>query len=152
MGFNSGFKGLSILFQTILSKKCWSWVSAVNVATRLQVGWSGVWIPVEEQYLSAPKHPDGLLGPPSLLSSRQYILSWGWYSQDVKVTTHLCLGPSTRMSAWPCMPLWLGQVKHHLFMIRNLIRQVIKKFKHYLFGLAYDSFKHILLANNRGII
>jgi len=51
VGSSGSYPSPGMHYKTILSKKCRSWVSVVSIATRLQVGWSGVWILVEEQYL-----------------------------------------------------------------------------------------------------
>jgi hypothetical protein len=52
-----------------------------------------------KRFLSYPKHPDLLWDPPNLLfNGDQGVLNQSWSSKGMKLTTHLQLTPSLRMS------------------------------------------------------
>lgn len=66
-----------------------------------------------KRFFISPKRPDWLCGPPGLLFSR--VLSWGWSSWDMKLSTHLHLVLTLRMSGallllplYACMS-WTGR-------------------------------------------
>jgi len=93
----------------------------VNTVTALQARQSRVQIPVEARGVSLFINVQTICGAhPASYSLSTKVLSWGWSSQGVTITTYLHLVLRLRMTGsvplLPCMLSWCGQGPLYLLL------------------------------------